>query len=119
MESPNVQPQIHFQYGMSIAEFLSNFGAEAHCAESFKRSRWPQGFSCPNRASAQYFFVAQGALKALKYRNFAQIDFAAFALRFNHRSDLSDMIFKLIVEAERKKQLPEKAIRSRHDEVIF
>ena len=46
--------QIQFQYGMSIPEFLSHFGTDAQCAEALKRSRWPQGFRCPQCSSTQH-----------------------------------------------------------------
>jgi transposase-like protein len=55
--------QIQFQYGMSIPEFLSHFGTEAQCAEALKRSRWPQGFRCPQCSSTQHYLVTQGARK--------------------------------------------------------
>ena len=55
--------RIQFQHGMSIPEFLSHFGTEAQCAEALKRSRWPQGFRCPQCSSTQHYLVTQGARK--------------------------------------------------------
>ena len=55
--------QIQSQYGMSIPELLSHFGTEAQCAEALKRSRWPQGFRCPNCSGTQHYLVVQGARK--------------------------------------------------------
>jgi transposase-like protein len=39
--------RIQFQTGMSMPEFLKQFGTEAQCASALEQSRWPQGFVCP------------------------------------------------------------------------
>lgn len=39
--------RIQFQTGMSMPEFLKQFGTEAQCEVALEQSRWPQGFVCP------------------------------------------------------------------------
>lgn len=38
---------IQFQQGLSIAEFIQQYGTEAKCRRALYRARWPQGFRCP------------------------------------------------------------------------
>lgn len=37
---------IQFQHGLSLAEFLRQYGSEAQCRRAFYRARWPKGFRC-------------------------------------------------------------------------
>ena len=39
--------RIPFKRGLSIAEFLERYGAEAQCAAASGQARWPAGFRCP------------------------------------------------------------------------
>ena len=39
--------RIQFQIGLSMPEFLKQFGTEAQCEAALEQSRWPQGFVCP------------------------------------------------------------------------
>jgi transposase-like protein len=39
--------RIQFQTGMSMPEFLKQFGSEEQCEVALEQSRWPQGFVCP------------------------------------------------------------------------
>ena len=43
MSTPNIQ----FQKGMPLMEFMSKFGTESQCREALKHWRWPNGFACP------------------------------------------------------------------------
>jgi hypothetical protein len=60
-----------------------------------------------------------GAFKALKYRKYVRTYLGAFAYRFNHRSDLRDLIANLIADAARTKPVPKRMIRGRHAEAGF
>ncbi len=38
---------VQFQPGLSLAEFLRDYGTEAKCYRALYKARWPQGFRCP------------------------------------------------------------------------
>lgn len=38
---------IQFQPGMSLAQFLRDYGTESKCYRALYKSRWPHGFECP------------------------------------------------------------------------
>lgn len=38
---------IQFQQGLSMAEFMEQYGTESKCRRALYRARWPQGFRCP------------------------------------------------------------------------
>jgi transposase-like protein len=40
--------RIQFQPGLSMPEFLKQFGTEAQCEAELQQTRWPQGFVCPD-----------------------------------------------------------------------
>ena len=39
--------RVQFQPGMSLPEFLQDYGSEAQCRQALARMRWSQGFHCP------------------------------------------------------------------------
>ena len=39
--------QVQFQKGISLPEFLSQFGTEEQCRQALLGWRWPDGFACP------------------------------------------------------------------------
>jgi hypothetical protein len=39
---------IQFQKGISLAEFMNNFGTEDQCRNHLEQMRWPDGFVCPS-----------------------------------------------------------------------
>lgn len=38
---------VQFQAGLSMPEFLAQYGTEAQCRRAVFRSRWPKGYRCP------------------------------------------------------------------------
>lgn len=40
--------KIQFQKGLSMSEFMENYGTEEKCHAALVASRWPDGFVCPN-----------------------------------------------------------------------
>ena len=38
---------VQFQAGLSMAQFLAQYGTEAKRRRALYRARWPQGFRCP------------------------------------------------------------------------
>jgi transposase-like protein len=39
--------RIQLQPGLSMPEFLKQFGTEVQCESELEQARWPQGFVCP------------------------------------------------------------------------
>ena len=39
--------QVQFQQGLSMTQFIEQYGTEAKCYRALYRSRWPLGFRCP------------------------------------------------------------------------
>lgn len=39
--------RVQFQRGLSMAEFMNQYGTDAQCEAALIGSRWPQGFACP------------------------------------------------------------------------
>jgi ribosomal protein L37AE/L43A len=55
--------RVQFQRGLSMAEFMDQYGSDAHCEAALIASRWPQGFACPVcGAPASCSFRRQGRL---------------------------------------------------------
>ena len=42
------QNRIQFQKGLSLKQFLSDYGTEEQCEQALEGWRWPNGFVCPN-----------------------------------------------------------------------
>jgi transposase-like protein len=50
--------RIQFQQGLSLSDFLAEYGAEERCAAAVESARWPKGFECPecgNKRHSSYF----------------------------------------------------------------
>jgi transposase-like protein len=48
---------VQFQRGLSMAEFIKQYGTEAKCYRALYRGRWPKGFRCPacqNRSRSHF-----------------------------------------------------------------
>lgn len=56
------QNRIQFQPGMSIPEFLAQYGTEAQCEAALERVRWPDGFRCP-RCGGHAHCILHGSLR--------------------------------------------------------
>jgi transposase-like protein len=49
--------KIQFQKGMSLANFMQQYGTEAKCSDALFKLRWPDGFSCPYCGNATYCVI--------------------------------------------------------------
>ncbi len=52
--------RIQFQQGLSLNQFLAQYGDEQQCELAFESARWPQGFVCPKCRSNQYGTYRRG-----------------------------------------------------------
>jgi len=39
--------RVQFQPGLSMAEFIDQYGSDEKCEAALIESRWPSGFACP------------------------------------------------------------------------
>lgn len=46
--------RIQFQPGLSMLEFLKDYGTEAQCEQALEAARWPEGFHCPRCAGTAH-----------------------------------------------------------------
>ncbi len=58
--------RIQFQPGLSMPEFLKDFGAEAQCEQALEAVRWPSGFCCPRCGHAAHYVLRDGARKVFQ-----------------------------------------------------
>ena len=49
--------RIQFQLGLSLAEFLEQYGTEERCEQALDQARWPDGYRCENCTSTHYGIV--------------------------------------------------------------
>lgn len=54
--------QVQFQQGLSLPEFLKQYGSEAQCYTALFRWRWPTGFVCPNCGHTGYCRISARGL---------------------------------------------------------
>ena len=52
--------RIQFQQGLSLNQFLAQYGNEQQCEAILESARWPQGFVCPKCSSNQYGTYRRG-----------------------------------------------------------
>ena len=55
------QNTIQFQRGMSLSTFIETYGTEEACEAALLRTRWPNGFVCPQCGHREHSsFVVDG-----------------------------------------------------------
>ena len=57
------QNRIEFQPGMSMPEFIAQYGTEEQCAAAFQQTRRPDGFRRPRCGSAARGVIEDGRAK--------------------------------------------------------
>lgn len=58
--------RVQFQSGLSMPDFLKQFGTEAQCATELEQAWWPQGFVCPCCAHRGYSMFKTGSHKTFQ-----------------------------------------------------
>jgi hypothetical protein len=56
------QNKVQFQKGLSLENFLSNYGTEEKCVSAVFKMRWPEGFSCEECGHSAYREERHGRL---------------------------------------------------------
>jgi hypothetical protein len=57
---------LQFQPGLSLNEFLAQYGTEAQCEAALQKFRWPGGFICPECQSRSHCIVWHGRVKTFQ-----------------------------------------------------
>ena len=52
--------RVQFQSGLSMPDFLQQFGTEIQCAAAVEQARWPEGFRCPQCGHAAHTVLNAG-----------------------------------------------------------
>lgn len=60
--------RIQMQPGMSLNQFLTEYGTEHQCEAVLEQSRWPQGFQCPDCMAKDHFSYLRGRVKVFQCR---------------------------------------------------
>ena len=58
--------RIQFQQGLSMPEFLKDYGSEAPCEQALETARWPEGFRCPRCAGTAHYVLRDGSRKVFQ-----------------------------------------------------
>ena len=58
--------RIQFQPGLSLSEFLRDYGTEPQCEAALEKARWPRGFACPACQSPSHCVVWHGRVKTFQ-----------------------------------------------------
>lgn len=58
--------RIQFQPGLSMPDFLKDYGTEGQCEQALEAIRWPNGFGCPRCGHAVHCVLRDGARKVFQ-----------------------------------------------------
>lgn len=58
--------RIQFQPGLSMPEFLKDYGTEGQCEQALEAVRWPEGFRCPRCAGEAHCVLRDGTRKVFQ-----------------------------------------------------
>jgi transposase-like protein len=58
--------RIQFQPGLSLTEFLQNYGTSEQCEAAVEQSRWPKGFVCPDCGAMEHCVVWHDRVKTFQ-----------------------------------------------------
>jgi ribosomal protein L37AE/L43A len=60
--------RIQFQHGLSMPDFLKDYGTEVQCEQALEAVRWPSGYCCPHCGHAAHYVVRDGVRKVFQCR---------------------------------------------------
>ena len=52
--------RVQFQPGLSMVEFVGQYGSQRQCEQALQAARWPDGFRCPKCSDTRYSFFERG-----------------------------------------------------------
>lgn len=60
--------RVQFQKGMSLSDFLAQYGTEAQCEQALFGWRWPEGFVCPECGHSGHCVLGRGLFQCHRCR---------------------------------------------------
>ena len=60
--------RVQFQVGLSLPEFLAQFGTEEQCESFLEQARWPAGYRCPKCGSSEQYVLRSRGRKVFPCR---------------------------------------------------
>jgi Zn ribbon nucleic-acid-binding protein len=57
---------LQFQRGLSLSEFVENYGSQSQCEATLEKTRWPEGYRCPACQSDSHCVVWHGKVKTFQ-----------------------------------------------------
>ena len=61
--------KIQFQIGVSIPEFIKDFGSEKQCEDYLEKLKWPDGYKCADCQSRRYGTYQAGSRKVYQCKD--------------------------------------------------
>lgn len=58
--------RIQFQRGLSLSDFIADYGTEERCATAVESARWPTGFTCPKCGNKRHSSYLRGNVKVFQ-----------------------------------------------------
>ena len=58
--------RIQFQPGISLNDFLADYGTEEQCADAVESAKWPSGFVCPKCGNKRHSCYFRGNTKVFQ-----------------------------------------------------
>jgi hypothetical protein len=58
--------KIQFQEGISLSEFMSEYGTEEQCVQALFKRKWPHGYRCKHCDNNSYLYIAQDKIYRCK-----------------------------------------------------
>ncbi len=58
--------RIQFQPGLSMPDFLKDYGTEGQCEQALEAIRWPSGFGCPRCGRSAHYVLRDGVRKVFQ-----------------------------------------------------
>jgi hypothetical protein len=56
--------RIQFQHGLSMPEFLKDYGTETKCEQALEAVRWPNGFHCSRCEEEAHYVLRNGRARS-------------------------------------------------------
>lgn len=94
---------IQFQHGLSLPDFLAEYGTEEQCYAALTQLRWPDGFRCPECGGSKACKLARGAWQC--HRCHHQCSLTAGTIFHSTKLPLATWFLAIYLLTQRKKSI--------------